>query len=79
MQLDLNDKQTRALLNLLVEVIEADPFSPRVRVLREILAKFGPMGPARPPPPEERNPRRRPKRQGDPLAQYLWPTTPRRK
>jgi hypothetical protein len=75
MHLDLDDEQARALLNLLVEAIEADryPFSPRIRVLCEILSKFGPMGPAL---PEEHNPRR-PKRQGD-LAQYLYPT-PRRK
>ena len=41
MNLDLDDAQTRALLGLLVEAIEADryPLSPRVRVLRAILAK----------------------------------------
>jgi hypothetical protein len=33
MQLDLDDVETRALLNLLVEAIEADryPFQPRIR------------------------------------------------
>jgi hypothetical protein len=43
---DLTDKGTRALLNLLVETIEADryPFSPRIRVLRAILAKDGVRG-----------------------------------
>jgi hypothetical protein len=63
MQLDLTDEETRALLNLLVETIEADkfPLSPRVQIFRAILAKFGPMGPAPPPPawpptPEERDP-----------------------
>lgn len=52
MQLDLTDEETRALLNLLVEAIEADPNppSPRIRLLREILAKFGELGPAPPPP-----------------------------
>jgi hypothetical protein len=66
MQLDLSDEETLALLNLLVETIEADkfPLSPRVQILRAILAKFGPLGPAPPPParpptPEERDPRRR--------------------
>jgi hypothetical protein len=70
MQLDLTDEETLALLNLLTETIENDryPLSPRIRTLRDILAKFGPMGPAprppaRPPTPEERDPRRRP-RQG---------------
>jgi hypothetical protein len=68
MQLDLTDEETLTLLNLLVEVIEADryPLSPRISMLRAILAKFGPMGPAPPPParpptPEERDPRRRPR------------------
>ena len=38
MNLKLTDEETRALLNLLVEAIEADryPFSPRIRVLRDI-------------------------------------------
>jgi hypothetical protein len=62
MQLDLTDEETRALLNLLTETIEADryPLSPRIRMPRLILAKFGPMAPApppaRPPTPEERAP-----------------------
>jgi hypothetical protein len=70
MQLDLTDEETLALLNLLVEEIEADryPFSSRVRMLRQILAKFGELGPAPPPPvrpptSEERDPRRRPRAQ----------------
>jgi hypothetical protein len=70
MQLDLTDEETLALLNLLTETIESDryPLSPRVRMPRGILAKFGPMGPAPPPPakpptPAERNPNRAP-RQG---------------
>ena len=39
MHLDLTDEETLALLNLLVETIEADryPMSPRIRVLRDIL------------------------------------------
>jgi hypothetical protein len=46
MQFDLNDAETLALLHLLVEIIEADryPFSPCIRLLRAILAKFGEMG-----------------------------------
>ena len=54
MQLDLDDEETLALLNLLVEAVEADryPLSPRVQMLCQILAKFGPVPPslARPPP-----------------------------
>jgi hypothetical protein len=67
-QIELTDEEMRALLSLLVETIEADrcPFSPRIRVLRDILAKFGEMAPkppppARPPTPEERNPERAPR------------------
>ena len=50
MQLDLDDEETFALLNLLVDTIEADryPMSPRIRLLREILAKFGEIGPVSP-------------------------------
>jgi hypothetical protein len=66
--LELTDEETRALLNLLVEAIEADRFlfSPRIRVLREILEKFGKMAPQPPPPdrpptPEERDPGRAPR------------------
>ena len=68
MQLDLTDVEILALLNLLTETMEADryPLSPRIRVLRGILHKFGPMGPAPPPParrptPEERDPNRAPR------------------
>jgi hypothetical protein len=45
--LDLTDEETLALLNLLVDTIEADryPMSPRIRLLREILRKFGEIGP----------------------------------
>ena len=40
--LDLNDEETRALLNLLVETIEADrfPYSPRIRVLRDRFSRL---------------------------------------
>ena len=46
-RLDLTDEETFALLNLLVDTIEADryPMSPRIRLLREILGKFGEIGP----------------------------------
>ena len=45
MRLDLDDEETRPLLNLLMETIEAGryPLSPRIRLLRGILAKFGEM------------------------------------
>jgi hypothetical protein len=45
-QLDLNEDEARALLNLLIDAIEADryPMSPRIRVLRDILAKCGDVG-----------------------------------
>jgi hypothetical protein len=68
MPLELTDEEVRALLNVLVEAIEADkfPLAPRVQILRAILAKFGPMGPpppppARPPTAEERDPGRAPR------------------
>jgi hypothetical protein len=46
MILDLSDEETRALLNLLIDTIEADryPRSPRIRLLREILGKCGEVG-----------------------------------
>ena len=46
MTLDLTDEETFALLNLLIDAIEADryPMSPRIRLLREILTKFGEVG-----------------------------------
>ena len=55
MQFELTDEEMLALLNLLVETIEADKFprSPRIRILRATLAKFGPMAP---PPPSARLP-----------------------
>jgi hypothetical protein len=45
-QLDLTDAEALALLNLLIDTIEADrsPNWPRIRVLRAILAKFGSVG-----------------------------------
>jgi hypothetical protein len=46
MHLDLTDDEARALLNLLIDVIEGDryPNSPRIRLLREILGKCGEVG-----------------------------------
>jgi hypothetical protein len=43
MQLDLDDEETRALLNVLIEAIDADcyPLSPRVQLLQQILARLG--------------------------------------
>jgi len=67
MRLELTDEETFALLNLLVDTIEGDRYSmsPRIRFLREILAKCGevgglPLEPAQklrryaPPPPARR-------------------------
>jgi len=50
MILDLSDEQARARLNLLIDTIEDDrcPRSPRIRLLQEILGKFGEMGPVPP-------------------------------
>ena len=68
MWLDLTNEETFVLLNLLIDAIEADryPMSPRIRLLREILDKFGEMGPLPPdlaqklrryaPPPPARRP-----------------------
>jgi hypothetical protein len=46
MQLDLDDEQVRAPLNLLIEAIEADkyPLSPRVQLLRQILVAAADTG-----------------------------------
>jgi hypothetical protein len=64
----LTDEEILALLNLLVDTIETDryPLSPRIRLLREILGKFGEMGSVPPelaqklrryaPPPPARRP-----------------------
>ena len=50
MQFDLTDEEAAALLNLLVDTIEADRYqmSPRIRLLRELLGKFGELGSAPP-------------------------------
>ena len=47
-----SDEETLALLNLLADAIEADcyPLSPRVQMLRQILATSGELGPKRTPP-----------------------------
>ena len=70
MQLDLTDDETWALRKLLADTIEYDryPLSPRIRTLRDILTKVGPIatkvGPigapplARLPTPGAQNPRR---------------------
>ena len=55
MNLNLDDEQTAALVKLLADTIERDPFpmSPRVTMLRAILGKLGagsaPAMPMRPP------------------------------
>jgi hypothetical protein len=45
---DITDEQTSALRKLLADAIENDryPLFPRIRTLRGIVAKFGPMVPA---------------------------------
>jgi hypothetical protein len=57
MQLDLDDEEIRALLNVLTEAIDADPFPLLLRILllRGILTKLDAMGPA--PPPATQKPR----------------------
>jgi hypothetical protein len=64
MRLDLDDEEAAALLKALNNIIENDrfPLSARIRVLRNIRAKF-PTAPAppRPPTPEERDRRRAPR------------------
>jgi len=67
-KLELSDEVTFALRYLFTEAMEGDryPLSTRIRMLRQILAKFGPMAPAPPPParpptPEDRDPRSRPR------------------
>jgi hypothetical protein len=46
MQLDLDDEEVRALLNLVVDSVEGDRYqmSPRIRTLRTILTKIGAIG-----------------------------------
>ena len=46
MILDLSDEEARALLNVLIDTIEADryPMSPRIRALQAILGKCGEVG-----------------------------------
>ena len=89
MQLDLTDEEAAALLSLLNRAIDDDryPLSPRIRLLQALLGKFGELGglppelAARvrryaPPPPEERDPARRPRqgrRRERNLGQYLYP------
>jgi hypothetical protein len=65
MHLDLSEEESSALLNLLRKTIDNDryPLSPRIQLLRGIMAKFPmtppPPPPAKPPTPEERDPSRR--------------------
>ena len=56
MTLDLTDEETAALTRLLSTTIDADrfPLSPRVQVLRGILAKLRPEPERAPPPPLKR-------------------------
>jgi hypothetical protein len=53
---ELTDEQTEALVRLLSRTIDDDryPLSPRMRVLKDILAKFRPE-PVRPPLPPRRH------------------------
>jgi len=67
MQFDLTDEEASALHKLLTDAIEYDqnPPSPRIRTLRHLLDKFGPIAtplppPAWPPTSADRDPRRTP-------------------
>jgi hypothetical protein len=53
LDLALTDEDKSALFNLLLEAIvaDSDPQSPRVQMLRAILAKLRPLGPEPPWPP----------------------------
>jgi hypothetical protein len=53
MHLDLTDEETAALTQELHETVERDryPFSPRIRMLRAILAKLNPEPARKPLPP----------------------------
>jgi hypothetical protein len=53
MELDLTDKETTALLSELDRIIDGDrfPFSPRIRMLKEIRAKIRPEATREPLPP----------------------------
>ncbi|HEY3619036.1 MAG TPA: hypothetical protein VGK96_19665 [Candidatus Sulfotelmatobacter sp.] len=61
MNLDLSDEEITALTRLLIDTIDGDrfPFSPRIQMLRTILAKIGPE-PVREqlPPPKQYAPSR---------------------
>jgi hypothetical protein len=54
MRLDLTDDEAAALIRELHDIIESDkyPFSPRIRVLRAILAKLKPEPAREPLPPK---------------------------
>jgi hypothetical protein len=56
MNLDLNDEETDALLAELDRIIDGDrfPFSPRIRMLKEIRAKIRPERARAPLPPLKR-------------------------
>jgi len=63
MRLDLSDEETSLLTTLLARVIDADHYqlSPRVRMLKAILAKLRgepPRAPSPPPPPQYEPPSR---------------------
>ena len=56
MQLDLSDEETTALARLLIDTIDGDryPLSPRVQMLKGILAKIRPEPMREPLPPPKR-------------------------
>ena len=56
MKLDLTDEEADALARLLRNAIDADryPLSPRVQMLKGILAKIRPEAKPEPPPPPKR-------------------------
>ena len=73
-----NSPRIRLLRQILGQCGEVGGLPPE---LAARLRRYGPQPPARPPTPEERDPARRPGqgRRGKGLAQYLYPSPPRRK
>jgi hypothetical protein len=75
MQLDLTDEEASALRTLLADTIEYDryPLSPRVQMLRGILAKFAPMAPPPSPPARPPTPASRVREPATPVRQFPGP------
>ena len=78
MTLDLTEEETAALTRLLTNTIDADryPLSPRIQLLKGILAKIRPE-PAREPLPEPKLGRERPDSAVSPPKHYESPRSGR--